>query len=189
MDHSGYYITYRYSSLTLVNVYPKAQLVGVAGSILTCYKTDQVSGWSVVAPCRDTEDACIIFGWHISTIDIDIYQVFTERVERRIPEKTRQGLCAGVAACDISEMSKIFQGCINTSQFRAQVLPLTSFIISFSFSFYSLGLRMWQSTLVWIIYLILEHQRFLKDLLVFAILMGKTIRHQKNLHRDNSTGS
>ena len=45
-------------------------------------------------------------------------------MERRIPEKTRQGLCAGVAACDISEMSKIFQGCINTSQFRAQVLDL-----------------------------------------------------------------
>ena len=49
-------------NLALVNVYPKAQLLGVAGSSLTCYKTDQVSGWSVVAPCRDTEDACIIFG-------------------------------------------------------------------------------------------------------------------------------
>ena len=98
---------------------------------------------------------------------------FLEKVERKIPEKTRQRLCAGVAACDISEMSKIFQGCINTSQFRAQVLPSLDFFFVFSSYLLSLAPRMLLSTLVWRIYLNLEHQRFLKDLLVFAILMGK----------------
>ena len=52
---------------------------------------------------------------------------------------------------------------------------ITLFRFYFVFSSYLLSLapRMWLSTLVWRIYLNLEHQRFLKDLLVFAILMGK----------------
>jgi len=77
----------------------------ILGHGLTCYKSDINSGWKVIIPCKDTEDACIIF----------------EKVERRIPEEARKGFCGGIASCDVSEMSKIFQGCINVTQFRAQV--------------------------------------------------------------------
>ena len=52
-------------------------------------------------------------------------------------------------------------------------ITLYSFHFVFSSYLLSLAPRMLLSTLVWRIYLNLEHQRFLKDLLVFAILMGK----------------
>ena len=52
-------------------------------------------------------------------------------VEKNIQEETKQIFCEGVAQCEVSEMSKIFQGCINVTQLKSQVT-----ILRFSIYFY-----------------------------------------------------
>jgi hypothetical protein len=106
-------------------------MLSIPGRQISCFKSQQSSGWRVMAPCRDTEDAFIIF--------VRVQQIVQwnkrERVERTVPEETKQTFCQGLAKCDISEMSKIVQGCINMIQFSKQVIALYLIPVFKSFLF------------------------------------------------------
>ena len=51
-----------------------------------------------------------------------------EKVERNIPDEAKQSFCEGVAQCEVTEMKKLYQGCINLAQFEKQVRSFITYL-------------------------------------------------------------
>ena len=48
---------------------------------------------------------------------------YSENIERDVPTNIQEVFCAGNSDCSVSEMSKIFQGCVSFNTFKQQVSP------------------------------------------------------------------
>ena len=102
-----------------------------------------MSEWRSLVPCKPQEDTCIIFGNNVSfdTSNFNILQlsvwdlreeshvemtkqltnISLENIEQDVPSNMESVFCEGVTNCSVSEMGKIFQGCVNFTLFLDQV--------------------------------------------------------------------
>ena len=76
-----------------------------------------------MVPCAEDQDTCIIFGKILLKFYVKYEEslIPLENIETEVPTDVQKTFCEGVSNCSVTQMSKVFQGCINLKTFLDQV--------------------------------------------------------------------